>query len=178
MTEDADLIARVLVDGDHHAFGELVKRHQSLVRGLLRKWMGDDDAQADDLAQQTFLKAHEKLAQFHGKSSLATWLCQIAYSKFLMYRRTVRPHAPLDDVPAAQLARSGDAQTALRHDLRRALKNLREEERAAVICCCLQGLTHEEASRVLGWPLGTVKTHVLRGKKALRVQLAEWAAKG
>ena len=54
---DADLIARVLLREDQHAFGELVRRHQSLVRGFLMKMIGGDAHLADDLAQETFLKA-------------------------------------------------------------------------------------------------------------------------
>jgi RNA polymerase sigma factor (sigma-70 family) len=176
--EDADLIARVLVDSDRHAFGELVKRHQSVVRGLLRKWLVDDDAQADDLAQQTFVKAHAKLAQFNGQASYLTWLCQIAYREFLAWRRADRPHASLDEVPEESVAHAGDSLIDLRHDLKRAMKKLSEEEWIAVACCCLQGMTHEEAAAVLGWPLGTVKTHVLRGKEKLRPPMAEWRKKG
>jgi len=176
--EDTDLIASVLVDGDHHAFGELVKRHQSLVRGLLRKWLACDDAQADDLAQQTFVKAYEKLSQFHGQSTCATWLCQIAYREYLMWRRTEKAEVNLDDVPEESVARAGDSLIDLRHDLGRGLKKLSPDERTAVVCCCLHGMTHQEASDVLGWPLGTVKTHVLRGKESLRIQLADWGRKG
>jgi len=172
------LIARVLVDGDQHAFGELVKRHQSMVRGLLRKWLVNDDAQADDLAQLTFVKAHAKLAQFNGQASYSTWLCQIAYREFLAWRRSAKWHAPLDDVPEKSVAQAGDALIDLRHDLRRAMKKLSEEERLAVACCCLQGMTHEEAASVLDWPLGTVKTHVLRGKEKLRPPMADWRRKG
>ena len=58
---DSDLIARVLLDDDHHAFGELVKRHQSAVRITLRKLSGGDEALADELAQETFLRAYRSL---------------------------------------------------------------------------------------------------------------------
>jgi len=61
---DADLVARVLANDDQHAFGELVRRHQSSVRGLLRQLTRTDIALADDLAQEAFLRAYKKLASF------------------------------------------------------------------------------------------------------------------
>ena len=61
---DADLVARVLVDDDQHAFGELVRRHQSSVRGLLRQLTRTDVALADDLAQQAFLRAYKNDPRF------------------------------------------------------------------------------------------------------------------
>jgi DNA-directed RNA polymerase specialized sigma24 family protein len=63
---DADLIARVLVDDDQHAFGELVRRHQSSVRGLLRQLTRTDVELADDLAQETFLRAYKNIGGFRG----------------------------------------------------------------------------------------------------------------
>jgi DNA-directed RNA polymerase specialized sigma24 family protein len=65
---DADLLARVLVDGDQHAFGELVRRHQSPVRGLLRQLVRADVELADDLAQETFIRAYKHIRSFRGEA--------------------------------------------------------------------------------------------------------------
>src|SRR5207245_5911027 len=65
---DADLIARVLVDDDQHAFGELVRRHQSSVRGLLRQLTRTDVSLADDLAQETFIRSYNQMRSFCGES--------------------------------------------------------------------------------------------------------------
>ena len=177
-SQDADFIARVLVHGDHHAFGELVKRHQSLVRNLLRTWLRGDQARADDLAQETFLKAYRNLRQFSGQVQFSTWLYKIAYNEFRAWARSARDHENIDDIVHEPSEASGQASHDFREDLTRAMRHLSLEERSAVTCCAMHGMTHQEASEVLGWPLGTVKTHLLRGKEILRNRLAEWSTTG
>lgn len=173
--EDADFIARVLVEGDERAFGELVKRHQSFVRNLLRTWLRGDAARADDLAQETFLKAYRNLRQFSGKARFSTWLYQIAYNEFRSWIRSAREHENIDDIVYEPSEGSGQSAHDFRRDLDRAMRHLSLEEQSAVTCCAMHGMTHQEASDVLGWPLGTVKTHLLRGKEILRNRLAEWS---
>ena len=73
---DADLLARVIVDGDQHAFGELVRRHQSPVRGLLRQLVRADVELADDLAQETFIRAYKNIRSFRGEAKFSTWLIE------------------------------------------------------------------------------------------------------
>ena len=82
---DADLVARVLVDDDHHAFAELVRNHQSAIRGLLRQLTRSDLALADDLAQETFLRAYKHLRSFRGEAKFSTWLYTIVYRTCLRY---------------------------------------------------------------------------------------------
>jgi RNA polymerase sigma factor (sigma-70 family) len=173
--QDADFIARALVNGDDHAFGELVKRHQSLVRNFLRSWLRGDESRADDLAQETFLKAYRNLRQFNGQAKFSTWLCSIAYNEFRAWARSHHEHDNIDDITHEPSEASAQGSHHFRADLNRAMKYLSVEERSAVVCCSMNGMTHQEASAVLGWPLGTVKTHVLRGKEILRNKLAEWA---
>src|SRR5262245_26735424 len=84
---DQDLIARVLADDDRNAFAELVRRNQSPVRGLLRKLTGGDHGLADDLAQETFLRAYRALGSFRGETRFSAWLFSIAYRAFLSDRR-------------------------------------------------------------------------------------------
>jgi RNA polymerase sigma factor (sigma-70 family) len=171
---DAVLVARVLVDDDQNAFGELVRRHQSAVRGLLRQLTRTDVALADDLAQQTFLRAYKNIRSFRGEARFSTWLYRIAYNCF---REDARRRKELVGIDEEQLQTQHDPQVAdaaLRHDLMRAL-NLRPlNERSAVLLCCQNGLSHDEASRVLDIPLGTVKTNVLRGREKLKRMLADW----
>ncbi len=176
--DDADLIARTLVNGDDHAFGELVKRHQSFVRNVLRTWLRGDETIADDLAQETFLKAYRNLGQFHGEGRFSTWLYKIAYNEFRAWNRSRREHENIDDVIHEPSEGSNQTSLDFRKDLDRALLQISPEERAAVVCCSMHGMTHPEAAEVLGWPLGTVKTHLLRGKEILRIKLAEWSVQG
>jgi len=171
---DGDLIARVLVDDDQHAFGELVRRHQSSVRGLLRQLTRTDVALADDLAQNTFLRAYKNIRSFRGESRFSTWLYRIAYNCF---REDARRRKELVGIDEEQLQAQRDPQVAdpgLRHDLMHALSLLPLNERSAVLLCCQNGLSHEEAARVLDIPLGTVKTNVLRGREKLKRTLAAW----
>ena len=171
---DADLVARALIDDDQHAFGELVRRHQSSVRGLLRQLTRTDLALADDLAQEAFLRAYKHIRSFRGESKFSTWLYRIAYNVF---REEARRRKELVGIDEARLEGEQDPQTAnpaLRHDLMHALSLLPLHERSAVLLCCQSGLSHDEAARVLDIPLGTVKTNVLRGREKLKRTLAAW----
>lgn len=181
---DAQLIARVLVQDDRHAFSELVRRHQSAVRASLRRLTAGDQGLADDLAQETFLLAYRNLRSFRQQAKFSTWLYRIAYNAFLAHRRKRRELPLADDEvedgeastqlgadTATPLARSA----ALSIDMERAMALLSEGERAAIVQCYHNDLTHEEAAFVLGCPVGTVKTHILRAKAKLKVQLGAWA---
>ena len=167
---DADLIARVLQAGDPNAFGELVRRYQSPVRSFLRKLTRGDEALADDLAQETFLRAWRKLETFRAEARFSTWLFGIAVNEFRTHLRRDRRQQwdepgdrAADPEPAVEAPPAG-----LRLDLDEALLRLALPERAAILLCCQHGLTHEEAAQTLRSPLGTVKTNILRGKEKLR----------
>ncbi len=164
----------MLVEDDQHAFAELVRRHQSIVRATLRRLTGGDEALADDLAQETFVKAFRSLKHFRGEAKFSTWLYRIAYNVFLSATRTAARHEqqPANDDELTQEAEVG--QIDLRHDLELAMRTLSERERTAITLCYTNGLTHEEAAGVLQCPLGTVKTDILRGKEKLRQLLAPW----
>ena len=173
---DPMLIARVLAGDDRHAFAELVRRHQSSVRTLLRRLARNDHGLADDLAQDTFIQVHRNLRQFRGDAKFATWIYRIAYNVFLAHIRSARhleelPEQFAEDDSGPSLART----TALKMDLSRAMAMLSEGERAAIIQCYYQDLSHEEAAYVLNCPLGTVKTNVARAKQKMRALLAAWS---
>jgi RNA polymerase sigma-70 factor (ECF subfamily) len=171
---DSDLIARVLLDDDHHAFGELVKRHQSAVRATLRKLSGGDEVLADELAQETFLRAYRSLRTFRGTAKFSTWLYQIAYNVFQTHVRRARPHELFDEDRHAPAQPSQIEAVDWRLDLDAALRMLTVPERSAITLCYTSGLTQEEAARVLQCPLGTVKTNILTAKEKLRRYLLPW----
>jgi RNA polymerase sigma factor (sigma-70 family) len=181
---DGELIARVLVQDDRHAFGELVRRHQSAVRACLRKLTAGNHALSDDLAQETFLLAYRNLRSFRQQAKFSTWLYRIAYNAFLAERRKIKEAALPDDGEVEDGAQMADAavpvarSVALSVDLERAMAVLSEGERAAIIQCYHNDLSHEEAAFVLGCPVGTVKTHILRAKQKLKVRLGAWAPEG
>ena len=171
---DAELITRVLVRDDRRAFGELVARHQSEVRGLLRRLTGGDLAQADDLAQETFLRAYRGLRGYRGGAKFSSWLYRIACNVFFSQDRGSRDASPEPPALEAGLPGPDLPDTLLaRHDLERALASLKPRERAALVLTYANELTHEEAAVVLDCPLGTLKTHVARAKEKLRRHLEE-----
>lgn len=183
---DAQLIARALVASDRHAFAELVKRHQSTVRATLRKLTAGNHALADDLAQETFVLAWRNLASFRQEARFSTWLYRIATNCWLADARKRKEEllgdrqddlADEDDdaMPHVTDMHADHARgTSLKVDLERAMAVLSDAERAAIVQCYHNDLTHEEAAYVLGCPVGTVKTHVLRGKQKLKAALAAY----
>jgi RNA polymerase sigma factor (sigma-70 family) len=171
---DADLIARVLSREDQNAFGELVRRYQSPVRAFLARMTRGDAHLADDLAQETFLKVWQKLNTYRGGARFSTWLFGIAINEFRMAGRRRKELAweEVDESTMKPEEPTAARDSHLRLDLTEALKLLNSNERAAVVLCCQNGLSHEEAAQVLDCPLGTVKTNILRGKEKLRQRLA------
>ena len=172
--DDAELISRTLVEGDPRAFDQLVLRYQSPVRSLLRRLTGGNEALADDLAQEAFLIAWRKLGSFRNEARFSTWLYQIAYRTFLAHARSRHDHEPLDDNSNSGSVDSTARGSDFQHDLEIAMLKLSESERAVVTLCLGSGLTHDETANVLQLPIGTVKTHLLRGREKLRKLLAEW----
>jgi RNA polymerase sigma-70 factor (ECF subfamily) len=183
---DAQLIARALVADDRHAFAELVKRHQSSVRACLRKLTAGNHALADDLAQDTFVLAWRHLKSFRQEARFSTWLYRIATNCWLADVRKRKEELlgdRTDDVaddddqtmPHIDDAHADHARaSSLKLDLERAMAALSVAERAAIVQCYHNDLTHEEAAYVLDCPVGTVKTHVLRGKQKLKAALAAY----
>lgn len=165
---DAELTALVLATRDRDAFGELVLRHGRLVRTMLYRLTGDWPT-AEDLAQDAFVRAFERIDQFSGAGSFRNWLCRIAYTEFL---RAIRRRKTDDRAMAALAGEAGPeagpapaAGAAI--DIERALARLGPAERAAVVLCHGCGFSHSEAAEAMDLPIGTVKSHVLRGRKKL-----------
>jgi RNA polymerase sigma-70 factor (ECF subfamily) len=156
------------------------------VRACLRKLTAGNHALADDLAQETFVLAWRHLGGYRQEAKLSTWLYRIATNCWLADARR-RKEEPLGDAAdevadaagtafAEERAAPDHARGAtMKLDLERALAALSEGERAAIVQCYYNDLSHEEAAFVLGVPIGTVKTHVLRGKQKLKAALAAWA---
>jgi RNA polymerase sigma-70 factor, ECF subfamily len=158
------------------ACAELVRAHyQKVYRFLVH--LTRDVHQAEDLTQETFAAAWEKVATFEGRSSLATWLHTIAYAKFVDSRRAGRraagalqhlppmpsPADPLDAVAADDESRR----------LARALDGLDPPERTLLVLHYLQGLSYREMACVLGEPAGTVKWRTAEALRSLRALLGE-----
>ena len=167
---DVELAARS-ARGERAAFGELVRRHSSAVRGLLRR-LGADPALADDLAQDAFLAAFEQIAEFRGEGTFQAWVKRIAARLYVRRWRRDKRTDLMAETPEPDPAPLTDA--AGRIDLDAALNTLSSAERLCVALCYGGGLSHAEAADALNAPLGTVKSHVRRGLDKLRERLA-WA---
>lgn len=170
--EEARLIG-LARGGDFAAFGRLVDMHQAAVRAFLRRVAGNH-ADADDLAQEAFARTWEVLYRFDGTSSLRTFICGVAFQ----YWRRARRAQSRREVRETAYADLSDAQTgeaperaAQRLALRKAMEELPEDQRAALALCLGQEFTHAEAAEILGLPLGTVKSHVTRGRARLQAAL-------
>jgi RNA polymerase sigma factor (sigma-70 family) len=167
---DVELCA-LSATGERRAFGELVRRHGSAVRGVLRR-MGAQGAEADDVAQDAFLTAFERIAEFRGEGTFAAWVKKIAAR---LYLRRLQRDRRLGAMTAEAIEDEADtvhSDADATIDLEEALKVLSAAERLCVTMCFGAGLSHTEAAEALNLPLGTVKSHVKRGLEKLRTRLA------
>ncbi|HET9159063.1 MAG TPA: RNA polymerase sigma factor [Caulobacteraceae bacterium] len=163
-------LAALSAAGDRPAFGELVRRHGSSMRGLLRR-MGAEASLADDLAQDAFLAAFERIAEFRGEGTFAAWVRRIAARLYIRrWKREALTHQFEGDPDEPT---GGEAASVSRLDLDEALKALSPAERMCVSLCYGAGMSHAEAAQALNTPLGTVKSHVKRGLDKLRLRLAQ-----
>jgi RNA polymerase sigma-70 factor (ECF subfamily) len=167
---DIDLVARVVAQQDTAAFGELVRRHQSQVRNFLRKLSRDPEL-ADDLAQDCFIHAWEKLHTFAGHGSFIGWLLKVAYTTFLQSRRKSSRYDQVlvkMEQTAESAGRTHTEESDELSDLDRFLAVLTEEERAVMILSYACGLSHREIGDAAELPIGTVKSIIFRGKEKIR----------
>ncbi len=165
--DDAALIAEARA-GSRLALSRLIDRHQQAVRAFLRR-VAVDREDADDLAQETFVTAWTQLEAWRGQSTVRSWLLGIAWRKARGAGRTLFRRMARDRVWAeteALLPRS-EASPEDRLALDGAMAQLNVQQRAAVALCLAEDYSHAEAAEILGLPLGTVKSQVLRGRARL-----------
>ncbi len=178
MDADRDLVTAA-ADGDIAAFEALVRRHQTRLVGYLRG-LTNSESDAEDLAQDAFLRAYRSLKGFRGTSSFKTWLYQIATNVFRTWLEKKRSHAGLSavslDAPVPGTEESmdpvGETRPEDRHVDRdridRALAELPMEQREAVLLRDVEGFDYREIAEQLDVPLGTVESRIFRGRQRLR----------
>jgi RNA polymerase sigma-70 factor, ECF subfamily len=186
---DEALVARAC-SGDRSAFDVLVTRYERRIYRLGVR-MSHNPADAEEIAQETFLRAHRSLATFEGGSRFGTWLYRIAVNEALMRRRAARrrPTDSLDDL----VSQRGDGTYARAttttesvddwidekvgaEKVRAALRDLDGAHRAALVLRDLEGLSSEEAAAVLGVTPATVRQRAHRARLKLRAALLRRAA--
>ncbi len=168
--DDHDLVAKVVAQQDSAAFGELVRRHQSQVRNFLRK-LTRDYTLADDLAQDAFLHAWDKLHTYRGHGTFIGWLLKVAYTTFLQAKRKSSRYGEILEEAGHDAEARGSQHMQQSEDvlnLDRFLAVLTEEERAVMILSYACGLSHREIGDAADMPIGTVKSIIFRGKEIIR----------
>jgi len=157
---------------DSGAFGELIRRHQSQVRNFLRK-LTRDETLADDLAQDCFLHAWDKIHTYSGSGTFIGWVLKIAYTTFLQSKRKSKRYAEILEQAGYEKSQAPASQSAAPEDvldLDKLLGALSEQERVIMIFSYACGLSHREISDATELPAGTVKSIIHRAKDKLRTQ--------
>lgn len=171
MHTDRELAAMVATSNHPRAFQELVERHQAPVRAFLRRLASGDHALADDLAQDTFLLAFRKIDTWRGQGSFKSWLHTIAYRQFIQHTRKNTRQQVMAEVPEQGIDERNavDAEIALQ----RIMGLVGPEERGCLTLAYAAGMSHPEIANITGLPLGTVKSHIQRGKLKLQAWLKQ-----
>ncbi len=169
--EDAELMARILVYDDHKAFEVLILRYQKDIRGLLFKLTLADESAVDDLTQEVFIRVYKYLKSYRSQSKFSTWLYKIAYRVFLEDREKKTKRRRLNRIKEVASTFNPNPQLDAQMDVHTLLAGLKVEEKVCIELAYLKGFSHSDIALVLDCPLGTVKTHIRRGKIQLLKQL-------
>ncbi|MFI7615642.1 RNA polymerase sigma factor SigM [Nonomuraea terrae] len=167
---DAELLT-AHINGDPHAFSEIVKRHRDRMWAVALRTLGDPD-EAADAVQDAFVSAYRKAGSFRGEAAVTTWLHRIVVNACLdrMRRKSVRPVADDELIEAAERETPMPDQTLEREvsmEVSAALKLLPGDQRAALVLVDMMGYSVEDAAQVLQVPSGTVKSRCARGRAKL-----------
>lgn len=176
---DLALVERVQ-RGDQSAFNVLVLRYQQKVLKLITRYVRDT-MEAEDVAQEAFLKAYRALASFRGDSAFYTWLYRIAIntaknSLVSTKRRPIDYHLDLQDPEQYALqARLTDGETPehlvltdeIRETVNGAMADLPEDLRTAIVLREIDGLSYEEIAAAMDCPVGTVRSRIFRAREAI-----------
>jgi RNA polymerase sigma-70 factor (ECF subfamily) len=171
-------------EGDAEAFGLLVRRHQRRVYRLAVHLL-KSGAEAEDVTQDTFVRAYGALDRFDGRSEPFTWIYRICVNlslNALRSRKTRRASSPddpriegllVDNRPAAGSPARSTADKQLGRALVEGIDELSDTLRTTLVLVCIDGLSHAEAGEVLGCPEGTIAWRVHEARKKLRGMLSE-----
>lgn len=174
---DADLIARILRDGSETDFRELFRRHTPRLLQFVMRVMGAGAVDAEDVVQETWLRAAPALSRFRGDSSFGTWLCGIGLNAS---RDQVRRHArrsnerSLHDLEVADQRPSHPDD---RMDLDWAIARLAPGYREVLVLHDVEGFTHDEIAGHLGIAEGTSKAQLFKARRAMRALLTRQESK-
>jgi RNA polymerase sigma factor (sigma-70 family) len=162
------------VAGDRMAFQRLYRLHVDRIYGALYRLAGYDHARAEDLTQDAFVRAWQKLAGFRHESAFGTWLYRLAINVALMDLRA-RGSDPVTTMDEDHLPEPGETPfcAAEREELERAIGRLPPRARAVLVLHDIEGWRHEEIGNELGMAIGTSKAQLHRARQLLRNLLGE-----
>jgi RNA polymerase sigma-70 factor (ECF subfamily) len=174
MQSDEQILTRFL-EGDEVAFEQLVTRYETGLRNVAFGFVRDHGL-AEDIAQDTFIRAYRKASSIRTGGSVKGWLYRVAINRAQDELRRIKRKREisvddLDADPEAGRQTSGESMAAskeLGRHLSHALGEMREEHRLPLVLREVEGMTYTEIAEQLGWPLGTVQTRVHRGRLELR----------
>jgi RNA polymerase sigma-70 factor (ECF subfamily) len=161
-------------NGDPAAFETLVRNHQRMIHSLTYRMTGSQ-ADAEDLAQEAFVRAYEQLADYRGAAKFSTWLYRIAVNACLNWRqrefRRLEVHTQWADATQSDSSAAGSGGADQSERVQAALLKLPARQRAAVVLTVYDGLNHAEAARVLGCSETTVSWRVFAARRKLKAWL-------
>lgn len=171
MQEDAAYLARLRA-GEEAAFERMVGEHIDRLYAYALRMLGNI-AEAADAVQEAFLDAHRALSTFRGESRLTTWLHRIVHRRCLAAIRKRRGHSDVDELAAVLGDDKADATKPLENDemevmIKESLGVLPPAQKEALTLFYYSNMSYEEIAGVMDLPLGTVRTHIHRGKAAMR----------
>lgn len=161
---DKNLIGKIVLNNDHKAFGCLIDKYQSEVRGILYRMTNGDKALTDDLSQDVFIRVYKHLKSFKATAKLSTWIYKISINVFYDYRKTLKHQKEVtleEHISEMEVIEN-------RIDINKALQILNDKEKIALILHYEKGFSHSEIKKIMNLPIGTVKTNILRGKAKLK----------
>ena len=161
-------LVRAAQSGSNAAFGQLVTRHQQALRSFLRR-VCRNWALADDLAQDVFVAAWTRIAQLRDGDAFRSWLFGMAWRKAAQHACAAgrRRSRESDWVETRDQTTAEGINAEESMALADAMETLSPDQRACVALCLAGGWSHSEAAEVLGMPVGTIKSHVARGRARL-----------
>lgn len=151
--------------GDKRAFEQLIRQHQSAVRRFFLHLTTGNQMLADDLSQDTFIKAFRSMEQFKGNAAFRTWLFRIAYNVWYDYHR--RQNINEDTLDNVQIESKSAPDVGLQMDIAQAMRLLKPIERTCITLQIIEGQKTEEIAKITELNANTVRSHISRGKQRL-----------
>jgi RNA polymerase sigma-70 factor (ECF subfamily) len=172
--EDISLVEQAR-EGDKGAFEQLYRANCDRIYALCWRLCGGDAALAEDLVQEAFIRAWDKLHLFRGESKFGTWMHRLAANVALSDRRIrlkrVSREMPMDESVERTAIGAADVSQGLRNDLEQAISRLPERARSVLILYDVEGYQHAEIAELTGMAVGSSKAQLHRARKLVRKAL-------